>query len=346
MTDPSERIAYRCPRCDRTMKRPFGEVVQLVLRKKAKCQMCGADLELPAEVLAEARSVGSPAPVAKASVACPVCGGKRPNDPADRDAELVCKKCTMRFRAPSRPGGPARVGSPPRERASEDEVALALEALKRGDVEDVVRGAFLERARRGEVASGEAESIVAAVVALATWAPEDAASIVVPLAPEAAQEAIPVVVFGLTQLNVDRSGTRPEVVATLGGERRLHELPGIETLLLQRPDPAVSGYDRVPEIRVRFRIAAVRDGTKVTVSYQVDTGRPVRPGAGDERELARKVARRRHALRSYFALAALFGPAIRGAPALATTKEAVGARCDELGLDEKTRAAAERLALA
>lgn len=51
-------IEYRCDPCDRTMKRPIGELASLVVRHRARCQICDADLALPDEVLeaAEARA--------------------------------------------------------------------------------------------------------------------------------------------------------------------------------------------------------------------------------------------------------------------------------------------------
>ena len=110
----SDETEYSCARCERTMHRPLGELIELVSRKKTGCQVCGAPLVFPEHVHDAFDSLATAGRVQKTAltVNCPKCRRAAKAEPDAPDQVLVCAYCRAAFQPPLHEGTPARLLEP------------------------------------------------------------------------------------------------------------------------------------------------------------------------------------------------------------------------------------------
>ncbi|MEZ6183481.1 MAG: hypothetical protein R3F62_00540 [Planctomycetota bacterium] len=329
--------AYRCPHCDRGMERPLGELVDLVRRDRARCQVCGCGLELPQvvhEAVAARSAVGGSGP--RRSVACPICD-RGVVDEGKGEARVACGFCGARFGllGEASRGVPPPLELPP---AAPDELApftgriyaqfpLAAELLH-------------ARALRGEVTVAEAIVLAARVEAFRAWTDPEPTRLPLPpeeAAPILASLLFPGALYHTDKQDLSEGGT---LFVDLGGSTQLDPRK-VANQLHGLLDPLSNGgrswlnldLEETVSTDLCIGLTAVDNGwSALTLGVRRNGGKVKALPKKLDASLREAFTRLPLALGTYHHRHALFGPWAAGSPLFLLNPDAAQDRLGYLGL--------------
>jgi hypothetical protein len=344
--DVRDAVSYTCGGCRRTYSRPLKDVVIAIVRGKTTCPVCARPYVFPPEVdqaVAELKAQGSI--VRDVSVECPTCDRPARGDLRTPDVVLKCGVCGAQFRASEGGWLPPPVAEP----VSVGEVKSAIARIPSGEHGTVVADALLARAARAEVTKGEAETLARVMRGLSAWEPEaDDPVPFLPLDVDEAQTVVPWLLMPGLSCFRERTPDGWDLVFTVGRQTELTAKGALNLLsavsvlaggagLFKIGGSEDSTRDAIQRLRVS--LIETEHGSQLGLARQVDDGRPTRASTKELVALSATLAAGAPAIRSYYALVALFGPWARGMPAFVASEAAILKRLLALGEPLASRAA-------
>jgi hypothetical protein len=350
-------VEAACTQCKRAVRVKEEDALRRVATGKGACQYCRGQVGWPPGLVERAATWTDPLVRVVLDGPCVCCGRAAKTRPGYSGGQMGCAYCGMTFVVDTA----RRVTLPPPEpavMATEAEVAGWWGRVPDRWPYPFLARVFLQRARAGELAQGEAQGLFSAMTALEGWtARQDWPQLPLPLAE--AQDVVRHVLFRAAPSTVDGTevvfnfplgsveGWAPLAVGLdAASSRRVTNAVGLGLLVL-----AGEGFVAVPgrggevatehvvgRVRVAFREMA--GGVEMSLGRQRNEEPRVPFTAAEAMAVAKAVGARRGQMLGYYALVALFGPRARGNPALQASLPCIQARLSSLGVpDADTQAA-------
>ncbi len=341
-SDVRADVSYTCGCPGRKYKRPLGDLVVAVTKKKTTCPICSQPFAFPEEVhqaVAKLRAAGQLAREAETS--CPICDRTARGDGREPDKVLKCGYCGARFLLPG-DGPGCRLLPVEGAAATVEQVQKSLEKMPGDEIGRIVSQALLARAARGEVAKGEAKRLAELHAAIAEWDPNEREECFLPLEEAEAEKVVPALLFPGMVAYRDYPGGVLELVFTIGQSTGLTDqgklkaavnVIGVVTLFAAGGGFFMTGGDDTRAVQHRLRVSVTESGGGVVLglSHQVDDGTPKLAGKKELAAFREQIKAIEPALRCYYALAAVYGPWAEGTPCVAATESAIEKRLVALG---------------
>lgn len=330
-------VEYGCPSCARAFRRPLGDLVRMVQRDRARCQLCGDALELPAAAHEAAAALAREGRgQQERSVACPIC---------DRGAvhtgggAVTCAFCGASFAVAK---GADRGHPPPLELepASPGELAPFLKRIRA--TAPAAATLLAARAKRGEVTIAEAVILAARLESLAPWSPraaEEASTF--PFPPDEAVPILATLVAPGAVYHTDRRDLSDGGVLfiDLGTAAKVNKLRAVANVLSLATLALGGGgvfyldvADTPDTHELCLELDPDRGGTLIRLGFRKNSGKVRALPAAMKKGLQRAFAEMPAALSTYLLRLALFGPWAKGKPLFLATAAAARARLQALGL--------------
>jgi hypothetical protein len=328
-------VALACSKCGRVTRLYKSAIVLRLAKGHTACQVCGAALEVPPDVLEEASGrvmTGVKPDRAK----CPCCDQSVPNEPKPGALLVACPNCNARFFPVARVGdepmlGPAGSGAP----ATPEHVAAAVAALPDDPTVNVVKAALVARAARGEVRVGEAEGLADSIMRLWAWKPSPR-DCILPLREEEAEDVVPRVLFRRSRFHVDRKTNRPEILIAVSSEQvpkvifsqdaATRGAGWLTSQLVGEDEKDTRDVAQDVGYRIRIRLYQHPQGVRLQFALQRNADKPEVFSEGADMEMARLIRASRVPLSKYFALSAIMGRLVRGTPLYRASPAAIARR--------------------
>jgi hypothetical protein len=327
-------ITFSCGTCSRSYTAPRETLVQRIARGATRCQMCGGQLELPAELMADAEEEARP--MLRISTACRCCGRTSAGEGKRSPFAIRCAFCGLEDTVDEQGRAQHTVADSP---ASVDEVAGWFAPLVQVPADRVVQGAMVARAALGLVSGDEGAALADTIARLQRWQP--GGQPILPLPARDTREVLLHLCFRAELVSATDDALTLGYTTDKGKAFMTN---------LEAKDLARNVANNLIGIAFKGEVSYSRSTDEELNQSRRDVVIRLRPHGGDHvlvvteslnqgrhepytqvQQLVSQLGAQRENMLTYYRRLAVFGPRARGKPAVAATEQALVAALHELG---------------